>query len=576
MTKSHDTKRTRFARLVGAVLAGLVALACAPTIVPLTLTPTMTTTASVFAEVATTTPLPPPTVTPTVESLALPTPLPTETPPPTPTPTGAWLPGDLRVFPGPLHYDGDLLSIEVLVSNISTLPPDSPASLSVDGVEVSPVQPVVINSVLRDNLLLFRWFWDTTGYAGRHRLTVYVPVNEAGDVQEIVTYIEILPADLRPPSEQAAAWQQLETFCCRLNYLSVTAAGRDIDQIADVSRDGIAHVEEQMGFAIPDKPIPITLIDNVWGNGAFAGGELVVSYVDRPYTGFDLETVIRHEATHWAARSLSKEAPTILVEGIAVYVAGGHYKPEPLPQRAAALLELDAYIPLAELADHFRSQQHEIAYLEAGALVAYLSETYTWPQFLVLYSADVDGRGSNWLDRAFSLIYRKDLAGIESDFIAWLESQDAADQADDLRLTIALHDTARRYQAQYAPYQENLPLQQAVEAGLTADFLREPTAPQNLALETMLVAAQQALDEGLAFTAEMLLEAVNATLGDGDFTRGLVSDYLAIANLLLEQGYEAQRINIAGNHATVEGIRDWPELETLELIKLDGEWQVAD
>jgi hypothetical protein len=299
--------------------------------------------------------------------------------------------------------------------------------------------------------------------------------------------------------------------------------------------------------------------------------------VDRAYTGIDLDTIVRHEAAHWAARSLDANPPTILAEGTAVYVAGGHYRPEPIPRRAAALLELDRYVPLAELANGFRAQQPEVASLEAGALVAYLADTYTWQQVVVLYAVRRDARGAEWLDQALRLVFNTGLEEVEQDFIAWLQSHPSGEQLDDLRLTIELYETIRRYQALYAPYQEALPpFNQAFEMGLTADFMRESTAPENVALEAMFVAAHQALAEGRYIGVEALLDAVNATLDDGNFTREPVGDYLSITRLLAKEGYEVQRINIAGSQATVQAIQTWPQLETLTLTRVGDEWQIAN
>ncbi len=75
----------------------------------------------------------------------------------------------------------------------------------------------------------------------------------------------------------------------------------------------------------------------------------------------------------------------MLEEGLAVYLTGGHFKPEPLGPRAAALLDLGWYISLSNVANDFYNQQHDIAYLEAGSLVKYLVETYGWSAFNQFY-----------------------------------------------------------------------------------------------------------------------------------------------------------------------------------------------
>src|SRR5688572_24785343 len=92
-------------------------------------------TATVDRMPATTQPTPPATVTitPTQEPLELPTAKPTDPPPPTATPESVWLPGEVRVYPGPEHYEGDLLSFEVVVENPSALGALEDASLIIDG-----------------------------------------------------------------------------------------------------------------------------------------------------------------------------------------------------------------------------------------------------------------------------------------------------------------------------------------------------------------------------------------------------------------------------------------------------------
>ncbi len=569
----HPSDRRHVVRALAlaSLLAG--ALACGTLITPQTPTPNPTT-LSVF-QPTTSTPSPTPSTTPGTTPIVIPTPAPTNTPLPTATPETAWLPGEVRVFPGPLHYTGDVLSIEVVVENVGRLPEKKTATLLIDD-QALPTAPFVIYSPLRDHVLIFRWAWEADR-AGLHALVVQVPIDEAGTVQEIKTFVEVLPGDQRPAQERDAQWEQVHTACCRIAYISHTAAARDIDQIAPQINESVTAIENQFGLILSDKPIPITLIDNAWGNGAYAGDELVLVYVDRAFAGFDLGTVARHEATHWAARMISQRTPMLLVEGIAVYVAGGHYKPEPIPERAAALLALDRYIPLRDLANTYRARQHEVAYIEAAGLVAYLTETYGWNRFITLYATQIDARDARWLDEALQQVYRLNLDQVEQDYIAWLESHPSDGQIDDLRLTIDLYETIRRYEALYAPYQEQLPpIQDAIDQALVAEFMREPTAPENLALETMLVAVNRALLDGRTTSAAELLAAINATLDDADFTRQPVSDYLAIAQALSARGYEAQRINIAASTATVLAIHTWPQLETLTLERIGDQWQIVD
>ncbi len=558
-------------RCAGRVLAAVALLglaACGTLVRPIL--PTSTALPVTSTQVAAAQPSP----TATVSSAPLPSPQPTATPQPSPTPSAAWLPGEVRVYPGPIHYAGDLLTFEIPVENLDRLPEGAAPRVLLDG-ESLDVQPFPVDSPLRETVMVFRWAWDTTGQEGIRHLVAAIPQPD-GTQQEVEFYVEIRPASERPRFESEAEWQQIRIPCCRIDYVSHTAAARDIDTIAERTSDSVRAVEARFGMDFPEV-FPVVLIDNIWGNGAFAADQIVASYVDRAYVSLDLDSVLRHEATHYAARRFGEEAPTILVEGIAVYVAGGHYKPEPIPARAAALLPLELYVPLANLADNFRAHQHEVAYLEAAGLIAYLVEEYGWLDFLTLYGQDdIAGSPSEWLDEALRRVYGVGLDAVEEGYLAWLEQQPADTQVDDLRLTISLFETIRRYQDAYAPYQESLPpLEAALERGISAEFVREPTSPENLALETLLIAVRVSLQEGRTFTAEELLRVINATLNDGNFTREPVADFVAISASLLEAGWEVQQIDLEQDRAVVRAIhyRRWPQLETLVLERLGGRWQ---
>ena len=64
----------------------------------------------------------------------------------------------------------------------------------------------------------------------------------------------------------------------------------------------------------------------------------------------DLAVIFHHELVHYLdVRSGGDLKPSMLVEGLAVYLSGGHYKPEPLMPRLAALLPPEAgCIPVAQ------------------------------------------------------------------------------------------------------------------------------------------------------------------------------------------------------------------------------------
>ncbi len=153
--------------------------------------------------------------------------------------------------------------------------------------------------------------------------------------------------------------------------------------------------------------------------------------------------------------------PSMLVEGLAVYLSGGHYKPEPLLPRLAALLPpeagcmpvaqalaggsaqavssrlcgLNRYIPLEDLLDHFYFAQHEIGYLEAGSLVEFMVDTWGWTAFSSFYRdihplenptaqpAGTDLSQSRAVEAALQRHFGLTLAQLEARFLASLEGR---------------------------------------------------------------------------------------------------------------------------------------------------------
>ncbi len=505
---------------------------------------------------------------------AIPTPQATAPPLPTATPEQPWLTGEIRLFPGPLHYEGDILSVEVVIHNLDDLPGDHITKLTIDDEWAAVRIPEPVYHPLLDDFLLFRDVWDTSGEAGLHELTVEIPSDEEGQNQTLTALVEILPADQRPAHELETNWEQHDTACCIIYTLSGTAASRDIDRINLLVQKAVARVERAL-WSTTEQPYQIMMIDNIWGNGGYSSSDgIVISYVDRNYIYLDLETVLAHEVAHFTT-SPTQGAPLILREGLAVYAAGGHYGQDPIPERAAALLEIDRYVPLAELADHFQAYQHEAAYAEAAGLTYYLIETYGLTRFLQLYNlTGLDSSGAKWLDMALKQTYNLTLDRAEEKFINWLQDQPPGMQVEDLMTTIVYYETMRRYQAFYAPYGTLPNIQSALNNNQAALYMREPTEAENLALETLLMAAYQELYTGYYDEAQQKLDAINLVLDTGDFTHSPVKDYLAITNTLLTQGYEVQQIRLTDNGATVQAIRDWPELNTLTLTQTETGWQI--
>ena len=99
-------------------------------------------------------------------------------------------------------------------------------------------------------------------------------------------------------------------------------------------------MSKQIGITL-DKPIDVTLMSRVVGQGGFTAGSVYLSYLDDNYTGDEMPILFHHEFVHYYdAVAGGKYRPSFFEEGLAVYLSGGHFKPEPLVARAAALLTL--------------------------------------------------------------------------------------------------------------------------------------------------------------------------------------------------------------------------------------------
>jgi len=568
----------------GLLLGALLLSACAAPWSLATPTPPATTAPPTAAPSA----APPPTLPP-----------PTTPPPPTAPPTAIPVTDDLAltaagltVFPGPQQYSGDLLTFDVRPENMGALDPN--------GVEVriyrGAPDPASLVAAGRANYYSFDgvprarmiWTWDTAGLVGEQTLVAWLDPDDAiqsGDenpYNNLVTFtLNLLPAEGLPEPEAAADWVSTTLPCCVVHYLDDSSAGRDIAAIAAETAAAVAEVESQMGLDLTDR-LRFYLIDRVIGHGGYAYDAVVLSYLDRHYAGFDLAVVVRHEATHVLDGQIAAiYPPTMLREGLATYMGGGHFKPEPIPQRTAALLELGYYIPLTQLVGDFYRQQHEVGYLEAAGLIAYLVETYGWDQFRTFYASfPGDGTSSaQQLDATLARVYGQGLEATEESFRAWLRAlpPDPA-QVRDLRDTVALFDTIRRYQAELDPsaYWMSGFLANPGEGeqrGIVADFVRRPRAPENIALETMLIAAREKLRAGAFDEGEALIAAVNDALDTGDWSPAPASDYLALVQAVAAAGYEAQWIDLEGDTARVTAIAVWPQLEVLTLQRAGNGWK---
>jgi len=548
----------------------------------------------------------PPTASPAPSATSLPTATPVPTP--TPAPTATPLPHDLYLAPDGLilHpdgalYSGDRVSFEIFASNAQNIQQPISVAVYLDNTEAPPIVEGAFGQfgIAAREQATFTWAWDTSGLEGMQTLYIWLDPNdeiqqgdENPDNNLLAVPVALAPRSVLPPPEAGAVWTSTESACCVYHYITHTAADRDIQHIVTTSESAVHTAQEALGDTLDQKMV-FTFIPRLLGHGGFASNEIVVSYLDRDYAGGGLANVIAHEATHVLdGQSGGAFRPTLLVEGLAVYLAGGHFKLEPLDRRAAQLRSLDLYIPLAQLADDFYPSQHEIGYLEGGAFLLYLVETYGWKAFDAFYRSipePANGQTQSVvLDQGLLSSFGKSLAEIESEWLASLESlapdpRWAADVAD----TVVFYDTVRRYEQLLDPsayfLTAWLPDQAtARERGIIADFLRHPQTPENIALETMLVAAARGFESGEYDRIESLIAEVNLVL-DGiqsgfpdPFAQSPVAqEYLALTRVALELGYEPQGITLQRNSASVTAIAHWPSLEDLTFTSSGATWALA-
>ncbi|RME07980.1 MAG: hypothetical protein D6803_02455, partial [Anaerolineae bacterium] len=440
----------------------------------------------------------------------------------TPTPTPQPLTFAVYFHPDGNLYVGDRISLEVVA------PPamqHQTVRLQFEGQTLGEgtIEPSGIGG---RSQATFPWVWDTAGLeAGAHTLNISLPQRGLA-WEESVT---LMPREALPREEKESAWLTAESTCCVFYLLSHSAAERDIDTILATADAQLEQARQALPVT-PSAPIPITLMARVLGQGGFASDELFLSYLDRNYAGGDFAILLRHEMIHRLDNAAGGDyRPPILAEGLAVYLSGGHYKPEALTPRAAALLSLAAeqpdypwFYPLDTLANEFYLLQHEIGYIQAGALVEFMVNRWGWEAFEAFYrSLPQPGEGdtpASVLNAALQARFGLSLSQLEHRFRQALEAQiPSAGVVQDVRLTVAYYETMRRYQQRYDPsayfLHAWLPDVQTMRAeNIVADLWRHPQQVTNLVLESLLLSADRALRRGDRDEAEHLLNVVKVTL----------------------------------------------------------------
>lgn len=518
---------------------------------------------------------------------------PTATPSPTPEPDMALDPASIYYYPVPDIYAGEQVTFQVAA--------DLPAMLAPEEVEVAIFVDgkLLSTDVLRDRnragepQTLFKWVWDTTSLSGNYQVEIVLDPDDriqAGDADQsnnrVVLAVTVQETDALPATEAGAVWVTARNDCCRVHVVSGTAAYRDLPQLLQEVDTAVATAAGQLGES-RDRQLDVYLIDKVLGQGGYAGSIMVVSYLDRHYAASELQQILIHEAIHVLDRRFAPQRIAFLAEGVAVWGSGGHYKPEDIETRTAALLQSGEYVPLPQLIDNFYPVQHEIGYLQAAGFVSYLIQRSGWQQFKNFY-ADVTGDDAVSLSEAVNLnlqiYYGTTLAQIEAEWLAYLaDLRVRSDDVRDLQTTLRYYNVMRHYQTVYDPtayfLTAWLPYPNEVrEQGNPADLTRHPQTELNVTLEVMLQAANSALRSGDYNKANVLLDSVERVLAsDGAFVDPLAVGYLEAVRTAAAFGYEVQSLDLSGKEATLMVTAvDTVNLEELRLQLEDGEWFLAN
>jgi hypothetical protein len=508
---------------------------------------------------------PPPTATATAVPTATATPL-------LPTPTSTPLPpdvaitsNDIFVYPIPTVYEGDQLTIQVM--------PDVPESIVPESVTVHLLinnEETAIGTLNKRNLAgqpvgLFQWA--ITAEPGTHEIRVIldrdnqlVPQPRSGNHNEASLTITVQAAAALSQREAEATWVRAESNCCIIHAVSGTAAYRDLPRLIPRVETAVQIASDRLN-EMPMRKIDVYLVDRIIGQGGYAGSAIVISYSDRLYNGGQLEQMLIHEATHVIDRQFAPRRIPFLAEGVAVWASGGHYKPENIEERMAALLALGYYVPLEQLIDNFYPVQHEIGYLQAAGFVDYLVNKRGWGRFRTFYSsvtADSAFTLAAAVDLNLQIYYDTTLEALEADWLAYLQNRQPPEQViADLQTSLRYYDTMRYYQLHYDPTAHFLtawlPFPGEVrEQGNPADLNRRPQAETNIVLEIMFMAADEALQSGDFNRANILLDSIARVIDNGGaFLDPLAISYLNIVRTVRDLGYAPQYAHIEGSRATV-------------------------
>ncbi len=468
------------------------------------------------------------------------------------------------------------------------------------------------------------WFWDTSALPPGQYILHFSIEPDGPEWNETVNLLQSpdLTFSLDEPQ-----WMTVNTDCCKVSYISGTSAERDLEVLLGLVEEQASLASQKMRTDI-ETQIEINFIPRVWGHGGFASSEIVLSYLDRNYTGGQTDIILHHELIHILDRQLGDNIGLdMLIEGMAVYQSGGHYKKEPLLSRAAALLPpkpdclplevfldnpkegeqklicgLDSYIPVQELNNDFYTNQHEIGYILAGSLLEYMIGRWGWEQFSAFYrnmSEDYDAtsefpehivRENDRFEASLIEHFSITLSDLESDFIAELNKVELNPQTvADVYFTILYYDTVRRYQkildpAAYFAAAWSPNIEEMRHREIVADYLRHPEAIENLVLESMFTTAHEYFLSGEYPLLNQYIQEINATLdliqvgAENPFDdQIMISAYYEVIKRAQKDGYQVQDVRVMDNTARLWVGKEGSELRILDyFLNPNHGWQKSE
>ena len=505
--------------------------------------------------------------------ISAPTPLP-------PTATAqyslALSPQDIFTYPYPSIHAGEKLSLRVQPSLPDGVQPeDVLVEVQVDGEWVA-AQSLGSHPLSNEAGTVLEWIWDSDGQAGEHQIEVALLPQNGLYANEARTMFALT---VQPPVA-TGTWQIEENDCCRVHVLSGSAAAKDLGELSVAVETAVSIASRQLGEA-PNHVLDFYFIERMIGQGGYAGTAVVVSYGERDYANVELEQILVHEAIHIIDRQFAPNRIPFLAEGVAVWGSDGHYKPENLDERAAALRQIGQYVPLTAMVDNFyMATAHEIGYLEAASFINYLIDTYGWQRFRAFYADTTQNEGQtavSALSTSLQTHYEMGLAEAEAEWLAYLDGIDVGQTAvTDLQTTLYFYNSMRRYQELFDPpahfLQAWLPAPNAVlESGNPADLARHPQEELNVVLELMLESASHALLIGDYERADNVLDSVNRVLSSGgQFIDPLAINYRDVIRQLGRREYEPSRIIINGDRAEVTAVSNNSRIPRLVILRLQG------